>query len=233
MPGGEPPVTLRVRGKTVSTQLLWVSTNRLGAKVRRMNALVPTQKKRRRQSPPASTAASRVAILLEDIQGKTQLTMEAVTGVGTKIEVLRTELSQRIDILEMAVRQNGLDIRKHAEDIGQIKGDVTQLKGDVQEIRGDVTQLKVDVTQLKVDVTQFKGDVTQLKGDAQEIKGDVTQLKGDVTQIRGDVRQLRGDMSQTTEGIRGLRELLERAADREALLRLETRVQAVERRLGI
>ena len=219
MPGGEPPVTLRVRGKTVSTQLLWVSTNRLGAKVRRMNALVPTQKKRRRQSPPASTAASRVAILLEDIQGKTQLTMEAVAGVGTKIEVLRTELSQRIDILEMAVRQNGLDIRKHAEDIGQIKGDVTQLKGDVQEIRGDVTQLKVDVTQLKVDVTQFKGDVTQLKGD--------------VTQIRGDVRQLRGDMSQTTEGIRGLRELLERAADREALLRLETRVQAVERRLGI
>jgi len=184
MPGGEPPVTLGVRGKTVSTQLLWVSTNRLGAKVRRMNALVPTQKKRRRQSPPASTAASRVAILLEDIQGKTQLTMEAVTGVGTKIEVLRTELSQRIDILEMAVRQNGLDIRKHAEDIGQIKG-------------------------------------------------DVTQLKGDVTQIRGDVRQLRGDMSQTTEGIRGLRELLERAADREALLRLETRVQAVERRLGI
>jgi len=118
-----------------------------------MNDLVPIGKKKGRLRAPGSTAASRVAVLLEDIQGQVHLTMEAVTGFRaefrTEINALRTELSQRIDVLEMAVRQNSQDIR------------------------------------------------------------------------------------QLSAEIRSMRELLERKADHEALLRLQSRVEVVERRLGI
>jgi len=118
-----------------------------------MNDLVPIGKKKGRPRPPGSTPASRVAILLEDIQAQVRLTMEAVTGFRaefrTEINALRSELSQRIDVLEMAVRQNSQDIR------------------------------------------------------------------------------------QLSAEIRSMREQLERKADHEALLRLQSRVEVVERRLGI
>ena len=132
-----------------------------------MNDVVPTGKKRGKSEAPGSTPASRVAILLEDIQGKVQATMEAVTAFRGEArrdnETLRAELSRRIDVLELAVRQNSEDIRKNTEAIRQNSEDILQNSAD----------------------------------------------------------------------IRSLRELLERKADQEALLRLETRVQIVERRLGI
>jgi len=97
-----------------------------------MNDLVPIGRKKGRPRLPGSTPASRVAILLEDIQAQVRLTMEAVTG-------FRAEFRSEIDKL------------RH----------------------------------------------------------------------------------QNTEGILRIGELLERKADHEALLKLETRVQVVERRLGI
>jgi predicted nucleic acid-binding Zn-ribbon protein len=133
----------------------------------RMNELVPIGRKRGRPRSSGSTAASRVAILLEDIQGQVRLTMEAVTGFRaefrSEIDKLRTELSRRIDNLELAVRQNTQDIH---------------------------------------------------------------ELRAAVRQNTEDIRQLR-------EEIRRMRELLERKADHEALLKLQTRVEVVERRLGI
>ena len=132
-----------------------------------MNDVVPTGKKRGKSEAPGSTPASRVAILLEDIQGKVQATMEAVTAFRGEArrdnETLRAELSRRIDVLELAVRQNSEDIRKNTEAIRQNSEDIFQNSAD----------------------------------------------------------------------IRSLRELLERKADQEALLRLEAHVQIVERRLGI
>ncbi len=93
--------------------------------------------------------------------------MEAVSGFRrefrTEIETLRVELSRRIEVLELAVRQNSEDIRQNSEDI----------------------------------------------------------------------RQNTEDIRQNTEEIHSLRELLERKADRETLVKLETRVQIVEQRLGI
>jgi hypothetical protein len=131
-----------------------------------MSDRVPTRKKRSKP-PSGSTPARRVAILLEDIEGKVQATMEAVSGFRTEfrseIGALRVDLSRRIEVLELAVRQNSADIRQNSEDI----------------------------------------------------------------------RQNTGDIRRNTEEIHGLRELLERKADREALMKLEARVQIVEQRLGI
>src|SRR5712692_1630389 len=125
-----------------------------------MSDRVPTRKKKRSSPPSGSTPTSRVAILLEDIEGKVQATMEAVSGFRTEfrseIGALRVDLSRRIEVLELAVRQNSADIRQNSEDI-----------------------------------------------------------------------------RQNSEEIHGLRELLERKADREALMKREARVQIVEQRLGI
>lgn len=81
-----------------------------------MNDLVAIRTKKRKFKAPGSTPASRVTILLEDIQGKVQATMEAVTGFQSELrsdlDSLRTELSRRIDLLELAVRQHAAEIRE-------------------------------------------------------------------------------------------------------------------------
>jgi chromosome segregation ATPase len=153
-----------------------------------MSDRVPTRKKKRSSPPPGSTPASRVAVLLEDIGGKVQATMEAVSGFRTEfrseIGALRVELSRRIEVLELAVRQNSADIRQNSEDIRQNTGDIRQNSADIR-------------------------------------------------QNSEDIRRNTGDIRRNTEEIHGLRELLERKADRETLMKLEARVQIVEQRLGI
>jgi len=142
---------------------------------------VPSRKKKGGSAAPASTPTSRVTILLEDIQGKVQATMEAVTATRNQLrgesQELRVELSRRIDVLALAVRQNSDDIRQNSVDIRELKADVHQLKADV--------------------------------------------------------RQNTEAIRQSAEEIRSMRELLERKADHETLLKLQARVEVVERRLGI
>src|SRR6266851_4734878 len=153
-----------------------------------MSDRVPTRKKKRSSPPSGSTPTSRVAILLEDIEGKVQATMEAVSGFRTEfrseIGALRVDLSRRIEVLELAVRQNSADIRQNSEDIRQNSEDIRQNSEDIR-------------------------------------------------QNTEDIRQNTSDIRRNTEEIHGLRELLERKADREALMKLEARVKIVEQRLGI
>ena len=148
----------------------------------RMNDLVPIGRKKGRPRLPGTTPASRVAILLEDIQAQVRLTMEAVTGFRaefrSEIDKLRAESS-----LSASTFSNWWFART-AQDIPQLKADVRQNTEDIR-------------------------------------------------QLRADVRQLRADVRQNTEDIRNMRELMERKADHEVLLRLQTRVEVVERRLGI
>ncbi len=150
-----------------------------------MNELVPIGKKKRRSVAPGSTPSSRVLILLEDIQGKVQATMEAVTGsrseLRSEIDALRTELSGRIDTLELAVRT----------------------------LRTELSQ-RIDTLELAV-----------------------RQNAADIREMREDIREMREDIRKNTEEIRSMREVLERKADHETLLRLQARVQVLEQRLGI
>ena len=121
--------------------------------------------------------------------------MEAVTGLRgelrSEIETLRTELSRRIDILELAVQQNSAEIRKNSEDIRKNSADIRKNSEDICTLREDIRDLRVQM---------------------------------------GDVRREIGTMK---EEIRSMRELLERKPDHEALLKLEARVEVLERRLGI
>jgi len=108
--------------------------------------IVAAQKKGRRPEPPGASPESRVAILLEDIQGKVQATMEAVTGFRTEfrgeIEALRTELIHRIELLELAVRQNAADIREMREDIRQMREDIRQMREDIRRNSEEIRELR-------------------------------------------------------------------------------------------
>jgi len=63
--------------------------------------------------------------------------MEAVTATRNElrreIQDLRGELSRRIDVLALAVRQNSDDIRQNSEDIRELKAGVQQLKADLRQ----------------------------------------------------------------------------------------------------
>src|SRR5215467_3486440 len=75
--------------------------------------------------------------------------------------------------------------------------------------------------------------VAVLLQDIHELRAAVRQNTEDIRQLRSDVHQNTEDIRQLREEIRSMRELLERKADHEALLKLQTRVEVVERRLGI
>lgn len=108
--------------------------------------LVPIQKKKASPRPPGSSSASRMAILLEDIQSKVQLTMEAVTGFRAEfraeIEALRAELSRRIDVLELAVRKNSEDICQLRAEVRQNTQDIRQNTQDIQELREEIQRMR-------------------------------------------------------------------------------------------
>ena len=167
------------------------------------------RKRSKTSTAPAATSESRVTILLEDIQGKVQATMEAVTGLRgelhSEIETLRTELSRRIDVLELAVQQNSADIRKNSEAIRKNSEDIQKNSEDIRKNSEDIRKNSVDICTLREDIRDLR-----------------VQL--------GDVRLEIGTMK---EEIRSMRELLERKPDHEALLKLEARVAVLERRLGI
>ncbi len=114
-----------------------------------MSDRVPTRKKKRSSLPPGSTPASRVAILLEDIEGKVQATMEAVSGFRTEfrseIGTLRAELTRRIEVLELAVRQNSEDIRKNSEDIRQNTVDIRKNSEDIRQNTVDIRKNSEDI----------------------------------------------------------------------------------------
>ncbi len=65
-----------------------------------------------------------------------------------------------------------------------------------------------------------------------EILTEIQTLRLEVSR-RTEVFQLQADVRRNTEEIRSMREVLERKADPEALLRLEARVEVMEKRLGI
>jgi len=128
---------------------------------------VAAQKKKRKPEPPGASPESRVAILLEDIQGKVQATMEVVTGFRSEfrseIDTLRAELFRRIEALELAVRQNTANIRELQKDVTEIRGDITEIRGDITEIRGDITEIRADIREMREDIRRNTDEIRELR----------------------------------------------------------------------
>src|SRR5690242_18406476 len=97
-----------------------------------------------RKAPPSAAfgeamhAAIRAqSVLVEDLQSKIELVLEAVTGSRESLErsmhELEARLSARIDVLERVVRQNSEDIRKNSEDIRKNSADIQKNSEDIRK----------------------------------------------------------------------------------------------------
>jgi len=132
--------------------------------------IVAAQKKRRRPAPPGASPESRVAILLEDIQGKVQATMEAVTGFRSEfrseIDTLRAELIHRIELLELVVRQNAADIRELQKDVKEVRGEITEIREDIREMREDIRRNTEEIRELRELVARKSDRETLLRLEA-------------------------------------------------------------------
>ncbi len=73
-------------------------------------------------------------VVLERIESQMQVVLEAVTGLGGRLEAglagLEARLSERIVVLEQVVRQNSADIQRNSADIRSLREEVAQLRRD-------------------------------------------------------------------------------------------------------
>jgi hypothetical protein len=94
-------------------------------------------------------------VVLEDIRSRMEMVVEAVTVTRTELKAdlhaLDSRLSERISILEDAVRENSRDIRKNSEDICTLREQVAGLRHDFdhREEIGRLTGLEARVAAIE------------------------------------------------------------------------------------
>ncbi len=141
--------------------------------------------KRRTSGRPVTakpgTKASYTNVLLEEIRAEVKGVAEAVVVQGKalerKIEEQGAHLSNRMDVLEMAVRKNSEDIRKNSEDIRKNTEDIRQNSEDIRSNTEDIRSVKsrLDEVLVKLDskadasrVSALETRVDRLEGRANE-----------------------------------------------------------------
>lgn len=76
-------------------------------------------------------------VVLEDIRSRMEMVVEAVTVTRTELKAdlhaLDSRLSERISILEDAVRENSRDIRKNSEDIRKNSEGIRKNSEDIRK----------------------------------------------------------------------------------------------------
>ena len=93
-------------------------------------------------------------ILLESIDSKFQVTLEAFQTlnqkIDTKIDDLRIELKQDIAVVDSKVM--GLSKRldsvekRLSDEIAEVKVDLAEVKADLAEVKADLAEVKVDLS---------------------------------------------------------------------------------------
>jgi predicted nuclease with TOPRIM domain len=101
-----------------------------------------------------------MAVLLEDIRSQNRLVLEAVHGLGQKLErdiqALRVELSERIERLEAAVRQNSHDIRKLEGRVDHLEARFDQLEGRFDKLEGRFDKLEGRFDRVETEVRALR-----------------------------------------------------------------------------
>ncbi len=91
-----------------------------------------------------TSAAHRMNVLLEDIQSKFEIVLEAVNSsrdyLDRKFEARFVAIEERLSNLEFAVRQNSKDILALREDVNHLRKDVDLLRKDFDHLRKDFDQ---------------------------------------------------------------------------------------------
>lgn len=107
---------------------------------------MPPRKRSTRPVAPGRSTASRVLILLEDMEQKIQAVFEAIQASEARIidrfELRLQKIELRLDALDLAVRKNSEDIRKNSEDIRKNSEDIRKNSEDIEALRVAVTRLE-------------------------------------------------------------------------------------------
>lgn len=109
----------------------------------------------RAKSPSTAEAIRAQGVLLEQLGSQMTLVLEAVTSskaeLETSIRQLDARLSQRITVLEEAVRQLATELRGVQEGQRELREEVARLRRDFdqREERGRVSALEVRVAALE------------------------------------------------------------------------------------
>jgi len=100
---------------------------------------------------PLDTPLGRIELLLEDVRSQNSATLEAMLAAqrttNERISELDRRLSERIDLLALAVRGNSRDIRKNSEDIRKNSEDIQRVeqkldrKADADGVRDLATRV--------------------------------------------------------------------------------------------
>jgi hypothetical protein len=101
---------------------------------------------------PANSAAGRTNVILEEMRQQQNVVIDAVKTVEEKlsrrIDETRRDLVMEIDVLKIAVRQNGADIQKSSADIQRISGELQNLTQEVRtmsnklDTKGDTSSVE-------------------------------------------------------------------------------------------
>ncbi len=95
------------------------------------------------------------SVLLERMEEQNRATIEAVVGLGRrmneKFEALEARLTARIEALEFAVRKNSEDIRRNSADIESLKERVEALAKQLDGVptKADWRELEARVARLE------------------------------------------------------------------------------------
>src|SRR5262249_14354258 len=116
---------------------------------------------------PQATSEPPWQVILEDIQSKFGIVIEAVQGVRDtlerKIDERGEKTDARLQVLELAVRDNSTDIRALVEEVHQNSTDIGKLQGAVRHHSTDIRALKGEVRQNSTDIGKLQGEVRELK----------------------------------------------------------------------
>lgn len=119
-----------------------------------------------------STEKERFQILMEEMKSQFKAVLENQSSIKQELKTdtknLKFELTEKIGLLQKAIKQNSLDINQNSSDIKGLKQDVNQNSLDIKELRQDVKQNSSDIKELRQDVKQNSSDIKELKLDVNQ-----------------------------------------------------------------
>ncbi len=105
---------------------------------------------RRLQGAVRESAARATAVLLEDIRSQNRVVLEAVQGLGEKLEQLRLDLCERIARVEVRVGRVEEQVGRVEEQVGRLEVRVGRLEDAVRENSREIRAVK-EALSTKVD----------------------------------------------------------------------------------
>ncbi len=98
-------------------------------------------------------------ILLESIDSKFQITLEAFQTlnqkIDTKVDELRVELKQDIAVVDSKV----MGLSKRLDSVEKrLSDEIAEVKADLAEVKADLAVVKVDVAEVKADLATHRNN---------------------------------------------------------------------------